>query len=225
MKRSLSTALDSTDSQRKGEQGMFSDQKRRRVHSHGGSTMTRHHSIDVFPEGDETRKSISGESIPDGRGSSIWEDFSESEQIAVVALGSLGGTSRNSTPFSPLTSPHMVSPMTNGDVFRFGMQGSPRLPEFSGRLPMYPCTSVYQRPQGQKKSPSLGTHMQAGFSSFPSSAGYAGNMFTYNPTGSVFQMPATANFVNSNSSNSNVPTLPLSTMQASTDPKVGIVLK
>lgn len=186
--------------------------------------MTRHPSIDVFPEGDESRKSISGDSIPDGRGSSIWEDFSESEQIAVFALGSLSGTSRNSTPFSPLTSPHMVSPMTNGEVFHFGMRGtSPRLPEFSGRLPMYPCTSIYQRPQGQKKSPSLGGHLlnsQAGFASFPSSAGYAGNMFTYNPTGSVFQMPATANF---NSSNSNLPTVPHSTMQASTDSKVSMV--
>lgn len=219
IKRSLSTALDSSDSRRKGDQGMFSEQKRRRVHSHGGTTMTRHPSIDVFPEGDESHKSISGESIPDGRGSSVWEDFSESEQIAVYALGSLSGTSRNSTPFSPLTSPPMVSPMTSGDVFQFGMRGgSPRLPEFSGRLPMYPCTSVYQRPQGQKKSPTVGSHVlnsHASFSSFPTSAGYSGNMFTYNPSGSVFQMPATANFVNSNSSNSNHVSMPPSTMQAS----------
>lgn len=226
MKRSLSTALDSADLQRKGEHGMYSE-KRRRVHSHGGSGMTRHHSIDVFPEGDEARKSLSGESIPDGRGSSTWEDFSESEQIAVYALGSLSGTSRNSTPFSPLTSPPMMSPMTNGDVFQFGMRGSsPRLPEFSGRLPMYTCTGVYQRPQGQKKS---GSHMvmnsQSNFASFSASTGYAGNMFAYNPSGSVFQMPATANFVNSNSSNSNHASIPSTTMQASTsanDPKVRI---
>jgi hypothetical protein len=200
MKRSHSTALDSPD--RKGDQRMFSDQKRRRVHSHGGTSMTRHPSIDVFTEGDDARK---GE---DGRGSA-WEDFSESEQIAVYALGSLGGTSRNSTPFSPLTSPPMVSPMVgNGDVFQFG-RGA-RLPEFSGRLPMYSCTGVYQRPQGQKKSPSMGIHGQATFSS-----NYSANMFAYNPSGTVFQMPAPANFVNTNSSNSS-DTMLSTTLPAST---------
>ena len=201
VKRSMSTAMDSSDSRRKAEQGMYSTDKRRRVHSHGGP-MTRHHSIDVFPDGDDTRKSISGESIgQDGRSSSIWEDFTEREQIAVHVLRDLGGTSsRNSTPFSPLTSPPMVSPMNSGDVFQFGLRGtSPRLPEFSGRLPMYQCASVYQRPQGQKKSPSLGDHAH---STFPGA--YTGNMFAaYNHTGSVFQMPTPANFVNSNSSNSN----------------------
>ena len=219
MKRSHSTALDSTDSQRKGD-AMFTDHKRRRVHSHGGS---RHPSIDVFPEGDDARKSISRDSIPDGRGSSVWDDFSESEQIAVYALGSLSGTSRNSTPFSPLTSPHMVSPMTNGDVFHFGpMRGSPpRLPEFSGRLPMQPCTSIYQRSQpGLRKSPSANSHplnSQSGFSSFHASGGYSSNPFAYNPTGSIFQMPTSVNFVNSNSSNSNnAPIPPSVSMPAST---------
>lgn len=227
VKRSLSTALDSTDSCRKGDHSMFSEQKRRRVHSHGGGSMTRHLSIDVFSDGtgggggggegrDETQKSLSGESLPDGRGSSVWDEFSESEQIAVFALGSLSGTSRNSTPFSPLTSPPMVSPMTNGDVFHFGggMRGSPpaRLPEFSGRLPMHPCTSVYQKPQSHRKSPSaVNAFSQSGFSSFPAPSGYSGNLFgTYNPSGGaggIFQMPppptGIVNYGNSNSSNSN----------------------
>lgn len=211
VKRSMSTAMDSSaDSRRKAEQaaGLYPSDKRRRVHSHGGGAMTRHHSIDVFPDGsggggDDSRKSLSGESIGrDGRSSSIWEDFSESEQIAVNVLRDLRGTSsRNSTPFSPLTSPPMVSPMSSGDVFQFNLRGgtSPRLPEFSGRLPMYPCASVYQRPQGQKKSPSLAGHAH---STFPGA--YPGNMFApYNHAGSVFQMPTPANFVNSNSSNSN----------------------
>ena len=215
MKRSHSTALDSPEAtRRKGEQGMFSDQKRRRIHSHGGSDMTRHPSIDVFPDGDERRKSISSD--PDGRGSAAWEDFSESEQIAVYALGSLGGgTSRNS-PFSPLTSPPMVSPMGNGDVFQFGLRGgsSPRLPEFSGRLPMYSCTSVYQRPQGQKKSPSMGIHGQSTFAT-----GYPTNMFAYNPSGTVFQMPAPASFVNTNSSNSS-DSMMTSATSSSADSKV-----
>ena len=228
VKRSLSTALDTSDPRRKGEHGMYSDQqKRRRVHSHGGTPMSRHLSIDVFPEGDETRKSISGDSIPDGRGSSVWEEFSESEQIAVFALGSLSGTSRNSTPFSPC-SPAMVSPMTNGDVFHFGMRGSPpRLPEFSGRLPMHACTSVYQRPQSSRKSPSHPLNSQTGYSSFPSSAGFS-SPFMYHPTGSVFQMPTPANFVNSNSSNSNDGMLSPAAMQTSSsgsDSKVSIANK
>lgn len=218
VKRSLSTALDSSDSRRKGESVIFGEHKRRRVHSHGGgSTMnSRHPSIDMFPDGDETRKSISGDSLPDGRGgSSIWDDFSESEQIAVFALGSLSSTSRNSTPLSPLTSPPMMSPMPNGDVFHFGMRGSPpRLAEFSGRLPMYPCTSIYQRPQGHRKSPSGTTHplnSQSNFSSFNTSGGYSSNPF-YNP--SVFQMHTGPSFVNTNTSNSNILAPPVS-MQAS----------
>lgn len=210
VKRSLSTAMDA-DSRRKGESTIFGEQKRRRVHSHGGgSTMnSRHPSIDMFSDGDDSRKSISGDSLPDGRGgSSVWEDFSESEQIAVFALGSLSGTSRNTTPFSPLTSPPMVSPMPNGDIFHFGMRGSPpRLPEFSGRLPMHPCTSVYQRPQGHRKSPSTATHplnSQSNFSSFNTSVGYSSNLFSYHPSGSVFQMPTGPSFVNTNTSNSNI---------------------
>lgn len=220
MKRSHSTALDSPDAiRRKGELGMFPEQKRRRIHSHGGSGMNRHPSMDMFPDGDDSRKSISGESLPDGRG---MEDFSDAEQIAVYALGSLRGTSQNSTPFSPLTSPSMVSPMGNGDVFQYGLRGggSPQLPEFSGRLPMYSCTGVYQRPHGQKKSPSMGIHGLNSQSTF--STGYSGNMFAYNPGGTVFQMPVPASFVNTNSSNSSDSMLS-STMQAissSNDSKV-----
>ena len=257
IKRSLSTALDggtTGDSRRKPgdhhhhHHALFSSEKRRRIHSHGGggaagaAGMTRHHSIDVFPPeatagGEEGRKSISGDSLPpDGRGggSTIWEDFSESEQIAVFALGSLSGTSRNSTPFSPLTSPPMVSPLTNGDVFHYNSRGggaSPRLPEFSGHLPMYSCTSLYQRPQGQKKSPMLNSHTP-GFSAFPSSGGgayaaaAAGNMFAaYNPSGSsgVFQMPTGAtSYEGLNSSISSSSAMTSSGVLSSGDSKVSV---
>lgn len=173
--------------------------------------MSRHSSIDVFSEGDEKAMN-GGEGISDGR----WEDFSESEQIAVYALGSLSGTSRNSTPFSPLTSPPMVSPMTNGEVFHFMSRSPPHLSEFSGRLPMQSCTSVYQRPQGLRKSPSS-HNSQSSFSSFPASMGspYSGNPFTYNPSGSVFHMPSPANFVDSNSSNSNNSSSPMNVVVSS----------
>ena len=83
LKCSMFTPMDSSDSRWKVEQDMYSTEKRHCVHSHMKWPMTCHHSINVFPDGDNTRKNISGESIgQDGRSSSKWEDFSESEQTA-----------------------------------------------------------------------------------------------------------------------------------------------
>ena len=218
VKRSLSIALDSNS--RKGDSTIFGDQKRRRIQSHGGGSAmnNRHPSIDIFSDGDETRKSISGDSLQDGRGgSSVWDEFSESEQIAVFALGSLSGTSRHSTPFSPLTSPPTVSPMPNGDIFHFGMRGSPpRLPEISGRLPIHPCTSIYQQPHGHRKAASgctLPLNSHSNFSNFNTSVGYHSNLF-YHPTGSVIQMPTGSSFVNTNTSNGHI-LAPSASMHAS----------
>ncbi len=192
MKRSMSTAMDSGN-RRKSDGSLFSDSKRRRVHSHGGGSSLNNTSVDMYSDGDDSRKSISGDSLPDGRGgASVWDDFSESEQIAVYALGTLGGTSRNGTPFSPLTSPPMTSPMPSGDVFHFGMR--PSLPEFPGRLPMH-SSNIYQRPQSHGKSPSIPSHIashhhnsQSSFSGY-NSYSYASNPFSYNPSNSIFQMP------------------------------------
>ena len=214
MKRSLSTA-DQPDSAKKGDADLYGDQaKRRRVQSQS-SVITRHPSIDVFPENAddiESHKSMSGgENSQDGRRSSVWEDFSESEQLAVYGLASLSN-SRNSTPFSPLQSPQLVSPTVNNDVFHFHAS-PPRLPEFSGHLQQV----SYQRPQTQRKSPlpsngspqvpNATSHHQAqtSFSSFVTSSTFGnGNMgqFAFHPP-SMFQMPAMASYINSNSSNSN----------------------
>lgn len=214
MKRSLSTA-DQPDSGKKGDAVLYGDQaKRRRVQSQS-SVITRHPSIDVFPENAddiESHKSLSGgENSQDGRRSSVWEDFSESEQLAVYGLASLSN-SRNSTPFSPLQSPQLVSPTVSNDVFHFHAS-PPRLPEFSGHLQQV----TYQRPQTQRKSPlpsngapqlpNTTSHHQAqsSFSSFVTSSTFGnGSMgqFAFHPS-SMFQMPGMASYINSNSSNSN----------------------
>ena len=72
------------------------------------------------------------------RRSSVWDDFSEQEQQAIFGLASLS-SSRNSTPFSPLQSPNLISPGSN-DVFC-------QLPEFSPHLAIHPA---YQRSHMQK---------------------------------------------------------------------------
>ena len=207
VKRSLSTAVDPTESRK--SDGTFDDSiglKRRRVQSQS-SALGVSPLADVFSEnGDESRKSVSGESTQDGRRSSTWEDFSESEQLAVFGLASLS-SSRNSTPFSPLTSPQMVSPMAN-DVFHFGVRSSPPQltpTDFStiGRLPVHHhhLSPPFQRPQ-TRKSPTTPTASQHA----PYSAGYVGigGQYSYNQTsGSVFQMPAPG-YVSSNLSSTSM---------------------
>ena len=208
VKRSHSTALD------EGMEKEDGSLKRRRIHSHGGTTMVRHPSIDVFPENGEEVEGRKGsgsgsENSQDGQRSSVWKEFSESEQLAVFGLASLSSGSRNSTPFSPLQSPQLVSPT---DIFHFRSSPPQQLPEFSGRLPTQHI--VYQRPQTQRSMsapmghhhpgvPTNGQHTiappsQPHYSMF--SNGTAGH-FPFHQT-SLFQMPG-ASFINTNSSNSN----------------------
>ena len=211
VKRSLSTAIDPTESRK--SDGSFDDSvglKRRRVQSQS-SALVVSPLTDVFSEnggGDESRKSVSGESTQDGRRSSTWEDFSESEQLAVFGLASLS-SSRNSTPFSPLTSPQMVSPMAN-DVFHFGVRSSPphlTATDFTaiGRLPVHHhhLSPPFQRPH-TRKSPTTPT---AASQHAPYSAGYiggaGGGQYSYNQT-SVFQMPAPVGYASSNLSSASM---------------------
>ena len=208
VKRSHSTALD--EGSEKEDGGV----KRRRVHSLSGSTMVRHPSIDMFPENGEEVEGRKGtgsgsESSQDGRRSSVWNEFSESEQLAVFGLASLSSGSRNSTPFSPLQSPQLVSPT---DIFHFRSSPPQQLPEFSGRLPTQHI--LYQRPQIQRSTSTLMRHHHPGVTSNEQHAIAGPNqphysMFSNGTAGhfpfhqsSLFQMPG-ASFVNTNSSNSN----------------------
>ena len=223
-KRSHSTALDHSTGSSKTEGGSTSgeqpDAKRRRVHSQG-STLTRRPSIDVFPENGEEaegRKSTNGSS-ENGRRSSVWEGFNESEQLAVYGLASLSsGNSRNTTPFSPVESPHLISPSVNEVFFQ---SSPPPLLEMSGQLM---AQVGYQRPQthktsaGAMPSPLPGVSMPGAtiahqpiatshqreipyHSNFTAFRSRTPSQFTYHQS-SLFQMPCTS-FVNSNSSNSN----------------------
>ena len=129
------------------------------------------------------------------------------------SLGSYSRTSWHSTPFSPLTSPSTVFPMPNGNIFHFMIRGSPPLqPEMSGRLPIYPGTSIYQQPHRHRKEASgctLPLNSHYNFFNFDTSVGYHSNLF-FHQTSSTFQMPTVSSFVNTNTSNDDVVAPPVS---------------
>ena len=226
-KRSQSTALDNADSKGKGEsQGDQNPTKRRRVNSQSAA-MNRHPSIDVFPENrpemDSSKAGSMENGQSDGRQPSVWDEFSESEQLAVYGLASLS-SSRNSTPFSPLQSPQLISPTVSNDVFHYHTS-PPRLLEFSA---CPPGQQGYQRPQSHRQQhhhhhtphqhlppppppPPPHHHIQhqvtsvqqtllpqSNYSPFPANGQ---GHFTFHQTSSLFQMPS-HNYINTNSSNS-----------------------
>ena len=222
VKRSLSTAMDSTN---KIESLQFDSSKRRRIHSQG-SVLSRHPAIDVYTDANGiTHKRPSGEGAQGEQRSSAWEDFSESEQLAVFGLASLG-SSRNSTPFSPVPSPLVSSPLTN-DVFAYcsSSHSSPaRFQDLAGRFHMQHL-SGYSRPKPSRRSQSVSGVSQplsiappSGFSGFPSSAGFQGQ-FSYPTSASLFQVPGSATLVNTNASNSNEFGLSAASSHLSAGPK------
>lgn len=207
-KRSMSTVVEHTGSNGKDEGGKDdadSPTKRRRVQSQG-SASTVQSSASILPgEGSSGKEGEGPKATPAGgegagreaskerKHSSAWEEFSESEQLAVYGLATLGN-SRNSTPFSPLQSPALVSPSMPNDVFHF-RTSPPRLMEYSPHLPM--AHTAYQRPHAQRKSPVPTPPGYTPYPNFSARMGFTGGQFY-----PQFQMPM-ASFVNSNSSNSN----------------------
>ena len=84
-------------------------------------------------EPDQALSSINNSSVDaSGLHSTVYNDFSESEQEAVRALASLSN-SRNSTPFSPLLSPMLQSP---GPASLFAPCSTSLLPTFSSKPPV-----------------------------------------------------------------------------------------
>lgn len=207
-KRSMSTVVEHTGSNGKeegGKEDVDSPTKRRRVQSQG-SASTVQSSTSILPgEGSGAKEGEGQKAAPPGaegagrevskerKHSSAWEEFSESEQLAVYGLATLGN-SRNGTPFSPLQSPALVSPSMPNDVFHF-RTSPPRLMEYSPHLPM--AHGGYQRPHTQRKSPVPTPPGYPPYPSFSARMGFTGGQFY-----PQFQMPM-ASFVNSNSSNSN----------------------
>ena len=212
-KRSQSTAGDNTTTGVKDEAGKSGDEigsptKRRRVQSQGSAGTTTQSSAAILSG--ETGKAKEGEALkstPGGGGeggrreaskerkhSSAWEEFTDAEQLAVYGLATLGN-SRNSTPFSPLQSPAMVSPSMPNDVFHF-RTSPPRIMDYSPHLPM--THGGYQRPLPHRKSPAPTPPGYTTYPNFSPRMGFTGGQFY-----PQFQMPMTASFINSNSSNSN----------------------
>ncbi len=193
VKRSLST-----ESSSKSATLDFEQYKRRRIHSQG-TVLTRNHGIDMYTSSNGLlRKQSTGEGSMDMSRQS-WEEFSESEQLAVVGLASLG-SSKSSTAYSPSPSPLVTSPLTN-DVFAYSSQANPiRFQDLTGRFQFqhgYP-----PRPKMTRRAHSV-THSipvaPPHFPGFPHSASFPGQ-FSY-PSSTVYQAPTHS--VNTNSSNSN----------------------
>ena len=142
MKRSMSTVVDSLGpASQPTNSGDKNDSKKRRFHSQGdpldntkpknpfpptGSTLNGKHSTGKAAP-------VNGsEALQNGRRPSAWEEFSESEQQAIFGLASLS-SSRNSTPFSPIQSPSIISPGSN-DVFYHHRSSPTHLSEFSTQM-------------------------------------------------------------------------------------------
>ena len=192
VKRSLSTESSKSAT-------MDFEYKRRRIHSQSTVLARNHHGIDMYASSNGLlRKQSIGEGSMDLSRQS-WEEFSESEQLAVVGLASLG-SSKSSTAYSPSPSPLVTSPLTN-DVFAYSSQANPiRFQDLTGR---FQFQHTYPRPKMTRRAHSSVTHSipvaPPHFPGFPHSASFAGQ-FSY-PSSTVYQAPTHS--VNTNSSNSN----------------------
>lgn len=136
VKRSMSTTVEHTPPVGNANKGETEEAKKRRIHSQGDT-------LEPFSTANPVNGKLSvseaqAHANRNNRRSSVWDDFSEQEQQAIFGLASLS-SSRNSTPFSPLQSPNLISPGSN-DVFC-------PLPEFSSHFSLHPA---YQRPHMQK---------------------------------------------------------------------------
>jgi hypothetical protein len=125
----------------------------------------------------------------------IFDEFSDAEQQAIYGLFRLSG-SRNSTPFSPLQSPNLISP-GNNDVF-YTRNSPADLPEFSSHVVMsqhYPRpiqkTAISnQYPPGMMHSPRFPYPGHVGPMHYAHSLG-ATQSFLHHPNSSLFQLPST----------------------------------
>ncbi len=194
IKRSLSTESSSKSSLD------FDPCKRRRIHSQSAA-LTRS-SIDLYAHSNgHSRKQSTGIGSVDSSRQS-WEDFSESEQLAVVGLASLG-SSKSNTVFSPVPSPLVTSPLTN-DVFAYSSQTNPaRFQDLTGRFQLqdlggYPRQKTYRRAHSVSHPIPVAPPQ---FHGFPNSAGFAAGQFSY-PNSTLYQAAPTPT-MNTNASNSN----------------------
>lgn len=199
VKRSLSTAVEHPERLAGGDKEVLQDPKKRRAHSQG-DTMDSSNVASFAATNGAVNGKISiteAQASHRDRRSSLWDEFSEQEQQAIYGLASLS-SSRNSTPFSPLQSPNLISPGSN-DVFC-------QLPEFSAHLaaihPAYhPRTHLPKNSLGERylHTP-MHSHQRMPHHSHPGSMSHisylestnaAHHPFLHYPTSSLFQVPST----------------------------------
>ncbi len=193
IKRSLSTESNSKSTLD------FDQCKRRRIHSQSSALTRNPLTIDMYTgncNGLARKQSTGADGTIDGSRQS-WEEFSESEQLAVVGLASLG-SSKSSMAFSPVPSPLVTSPLTN-DVFAYSSQANPaRFQDLTGRFQLQHLGG-YSRQKTYRRAHSIPVATPH-FQGFPNSAGFAGQ-FSH-PNSTLYQTVPTP-VMNTNASNSN----------------------
>ena len=189
MKRSVSNAMDQTDSNNGSDQ----ESKKKRMISQSDSV------------GNYSEKQSEGD---DSQRQNLLDEFSESEQQAIFGLFRLSG-SRNSTTFSPLQSPNnMISPNSN-DVFYprhspaelgdFSAHMSPMGPHFSRQIQKSPLSAHYPTPI-----------MQGARFPYPAQMGSMGYMNNLGNHQNFLHHPMSSSFPNPSN-----PTPPTTTMEES----------
>ena len=201
MKRSSSTAVDQSE---RSDVVNGGDMKKRRIHSQGDS---------LNGTAGNNNYTINGKTMDNGESnkSSVFDEFSDAEQQAICGLFRLSG-SRNSTPFSPLQSPNLISPGSN-DVF-YARTSPADLPEFSSQIIMsqhYPRpiqkTGISnQYPPGMMHAPRFPYPGHVGPLHYAHSMS-APQTFLHHPNSSLFQSPSTVTPPTSNWTNMSSPSL------------------
>lgn len=194
VKRTMSTVVDHSAG---GDKEESQDAKKRRIHSQGDALERSMDSYAIANGSINGKISVTeAQASRNGRRSSLWDEFSEQEQQAIYGLASLS-SSRNSTPFSPLQSPNVISPGSN-DVFC-------QLPDFSAHLtglhPVYHRPHMHKNILGDRYLPvPMHSHQRMPLHSHPGTMSHLGYMdhstasphhpFLHYPTSSLFQMPS-----------------------------------
>lgn len=178
----------SADQSERGNQQEGNDIKKRRTHSEGDALTNN------MSNGKPTSAN-NGEAM-DGCKSSTFGEFTDAEQQAIYGLFRLSG-SRNSTPFSPLQSPNLISPGSN-DVF-YARASPSELPEFSSQISMnqhYPRpiqkTAISNHyPPGMIETPRFPYPGHVGPMQYINNPSAIPPSFLHHPNSSVFQVPST----------------------------------
>lgn len=213
MKRSSSVAGDPSERTSESE-----DMKKRRIHSQGDSLVGNGTGGTTYG----TNGTLKTPNTADSNKPSVFDEFSDAEQQAICGLFRLSG-SRNSTSFSPLQSPNLISPGSN-DVF-YARSSPADLQEFTQQI-MYPRpiqkTGISnQYPPNMMQSPRFPYPGHIGPLHYTHSMSANPQSFLHHPNSSLFQSPTTVTPSTSNwTNNLNLP-LPVASNISQGQTKIG----